>query len=98
VREIRPTEAGRGRDLVVDGRGTLRNIDWSADGKGLLVTAADSAESISLLHVALDGQVSVLLEHTNSSIIAAIPSPDGHALAIDEFSFGPTTVWILDNL
>jgi DNA-binding winged helix-turn-helix (wHTH) protein/Tol biopolymer transport system component len=95
--EFRSVETGEVRDLAIQGHGSLRNIDWSADGKSLLVTAADAAGEISLLNVALDGRVSVLLEHSGSDIIAAIPAPDGHTLAIDEFHAGPTIVWAVDG-
>ena len=35
-----------------------------------------------------------LLEHTGSEIIAAIPSPDGRSIAVDEFYMRPTTIWM----
>ncbi len=93
VIQLRSTVTGQAKYLGVTGRGALMNIDWAADGKTLLVTVADAARKLSLLRVGLDGHVSVLLDHTDSEIIAAIPSPDGRSLAIDEFHLGPTTIW-----
>jgi hypothetical protein len=91
--QLRSTETGEVRDLIIQGHAALGNVDWSADGKSLLITATDSTGAMSLLNVTLDGRVTVLLDHTSSSIIAAIPALDGRSLAIDEFHAGPTTVW-----
>jgi hypothetical protein len=69
------------------------NVNWAADGKLLFVTIADEARKLSLLRVRLDEHVTVLLENTDSDIIAGIPSPDSHSLAIGKFHLGPTTIW-----
>jgi DNA-binding winged helix-turn-helix (wHTH) protein/Tol biopolymer transport system component len=86
--------SGQRNKLKVTGRGSFMNVDWAADGKTLLLTAADAARRISLLRVSLDGHVTVLLEHADSLIAAAVPSPDGRSLAIGEYHLGPTTIWI----
>jgi DNA-binding winged helix-turn-helix (wHTH) protein/Tol biopolymer transport system component len=91
--QLLSSATGQRRNLTLAGRGSLMNVDWAADGKSLFVTVADAARKLSLLRVRLDGHVTVLLENTDSDIIAGIPSPDGHSLAIGEFHLGPTTIW-----
>ena len=67
--------------------------DWAADGKTLFVTFADAAHRISLVRLGLDGRANVLRESTDSVIRGAVPSPDGHSLAIGEYHLGPTSIW-----
>ena len=84
---------GERRNLTVPGHGNLSNVDWAADGKTLFVTFADAAHRISLVRLGLDGRANVLRESTDSVIRGAVPSPDGHSLAIGEYHLGPTSIW-----
>lgn len=89
--QLRSTSSSKTRDLVVKGWNGLMHIDWSADGSSLLVGWHHQQRDSALLRVTLDGKVSVLLR-SNNFIGYAVPSPDGHLLAILEVS--PTkNVW-----
>ena len=92
---LRSTSSDTSRDLVVKGWKGLMHVDWSADGKSLLVGWHNQERESALLKVTLDGKASVL--HRSSDFIGyAIPSPDGHSLAILEVS--PTkNVWQIEG-
>jgi Tol biopolymer transport system component/DNA-binding winged helix-turn-helix (wHTH) protein len=92
---LRSTSSDKSRDLVVKGWKGLMQVDWSANGKSLLVGWHNQERESALLKVTLDGKASVL--HRSSDFIGyAIPSPDGHSLAILEVS--PTkNVWQIEG-
>jgi Tol biopolymer transport system component len=82
---LRSTSSDKSRDLVVKGWKGLMHVDWSANGKSLLVGWHNQERESALLKVTLDGKASVL--YRSSDFIGyAIPSPDGHSLAILEVS------------
>ncbi len=78
------------------GRTGLRALDWAADGKSLLVTSIDPAGKTALFTVTLGGSTYLLLEDDKNQIGWAVPSPDGHFVAIEEAS-GTSNVWSLEN-
>ena len=71
-------------------------LDWSSGGKSLFVSWHNFERDSALLNVALDGKASVLLKSSNPEIWAAIPSPNGHLLALAEAG-GPKNVWQIEN-
>ena len=94
--QLRSTSTGETRELVVSGWSGFENIDWSADGKSLRVLSLSRAGETTLLNVTLDGSVSILTGGSNPRIGVAIPSSDGHFLAIHEET-GTSNVWLVDN-
>ena len=94
--QLRSTSTGETRELVVSGWSGFDSIDWSADGKSLHVISRNRAGETTLLDVRLDGSASILLSGSNPRIGAAIPSPDGRFLAINEAT-GTSNVWLVDN-
>ena len=95
--QLRSTSTGETRELVVSGWSGFENIDWSADGKSLRVLSLSRAGETTLLNVTLDGSVSILTGGSNPRIGAAIPSSDGHFLAIHEET-GTSNVWLVENI
>ncbi len=93
--QLRSTSTGKARDLVVKGWKGLMGGDWSADGRSLLVSWHNFERDSALLNVTLDGRASVLLSSSND-IWAAIPSPNGQLLAINEAG-GAKNVWQIEN-
>ena len=96
VIRLRSISTGATHNLAVKGRTGLRSADWSADGKSLLVSSIDLAGKTALLTVTLGGSSYLLLEDDKNQIAWAIPSPDGHLVAIDEAS-GTSNAWSLEN-
>ena len=94
--QLRSTSTGETRDLVVKGWIGLMSADWSSDGRSQLVSWHNKPWESALLNVTLDGRASVLLRSNNSDIWGAVPSPDGHLLAICESS-GTQNVWLIKN-
>jgi Tol biopolymer transport system component len=94
--QLRPTSAGKPRDVVVKGWKGISSIDWSADGKSLLVAWHNNNWESALLNVTLDGSASVLLKLRGTEVWYAIPSPDGRFVAISETT-DPWNVWQIEN-
>jgi len=69
-------------------------MDWAADGKGLFFTADIQPSGRSLLYVNLQGDARILIKRSN--IHWAIPSPDGHYLALNTFSTA-RNVWFVED-
>jgi DNA-binding winged helix-turn-helix (wHTH) protein/Tol biopolymer transport system component len=77
---------GKEQDIPVSSLPLIMGMDWAADSKSLWITGylgrgAWGARS-ALLNVDLTGRATVVLEGLNLELWAAIPSPDGHRLAI----------------
>jgi len=81
------------RDVVVKGRSGFKSFDWSPDGKTMFVAASNSGDTASLLEIDSQGNARELLQ---GQIDWAIPSPDGHYLAVNE-AVGTNNVWMLEN-
>ncbi|HXZ80250.1 MAG TPA: hypothetical protein VEG30_09995, partial [Terriglobales bacterium] len=107
--QIHSLASGETHDVTVKGWSGLWCVDWAADGNSLYVTTAKSTYApvattglrslypqSSLLRVALDGSASLLREGESGQIMYAIPSPDGHLLAIRE-DVAATNVWAIEN-
>ena len=92
---LRSTFTGETHELALKGWDELQSIVWSADGKTLFATWQHQSDT-ALLNVALDGTVSVLLRLSNLQILGAVPSPDGHSLAIAVASTA-RNVWQIEN-
>jgi len=93
---LRSTATGKTRELAVKGWTGLVNADWSADGKSLLAPWQSYEGENALLNITLDGKASVLLKSRNQEVEWAVPSPDGHLLAINEFT-SSSNVWAVEN-
>jgi DNA-binding winged helix-turn-helix (wHTH) protein/Tol biopolymer transport system component len=92
---LRSTITGQTQELKVKGWDELDSLEWAVDGKSLFVTWSRGSET-ALLNVRLDGSVSVLLQAANLGILGAIPSPDGHSVAIAANGTS-RNVWQIDN-
>jgi len=93
---LRSTSTGETHHILVRGWDGLMGLDWSSGGKSLFVSWHNFERDSALLNVALDGKASVLLKSSNPEIWAAIPSPNGHLLALAEAG-GPKNVWQIEN-
>ena len=87
------------RLITVKGWRSLETVDWAVDSKGLFTSDAKEKNSV-LLYVDLQGNANVLWEQPGeqegNNDIYAIPSSDGHHLAM----FGWTrnsNMWMLEN-
>jgi Tol biopolymer transport system component/DNA-binding winged helix-turn-helix (wHTH) protein len=95
---------GSKRTIPVPGWAGIRNVDWSADGKSLWTPAFHKKdgwrftglESFAFLNIDLNGRVTAMLEKGNVSFYWAIPSPDGHHLALAAATHS-SNVWLLQN-
>jgi Tol biopolymer transport system component len=91
-----PVRGGPSRDLFVnEGYGLDWGPDWSPDGKGFYVSSS-SPRGATLLYVDLEGHATPLWQQKGSYRSWAVPSPDGHHLAI----LGSTVdsnVWMIEN-
>jgi serine/threonine protein kinase len=98
------------RSLAITGRKSLQSVNWTADGKGFLVSSAANGGS-ALLRVDLRGNANILWEQKGSiapwnvplshrlggpSAPWAVPSPDGHHLAIYRWELS-ANMWMLEN-
>ncbi len=92
---LRSSLTGKMHELTVRGWDEFHSIVWSADGRMLLVGWHHGSDT-ALLKVALDGTASVLLHSSDPQILGAIPSPDGHSLAIAGTSTS-RNVWQIEN-
>jgi len=93
VIQLWSVSSGEKRELSVAGWPKLETVDWAADGKSMFVATGVSGGKSSLLNVYLDGRVKVLRNENNQLVHWAVPSPDGHRLAIMESSFY-SNVWV----
>lgn len=82
------------RKLVVKGWSGLQALDWTSDGKGLFTSSRTSG--VVLLHTDLHGNAHVLWEPKGDSMIWAIPSPDGHHVAMPGFAFS-SNIWSMQD-
>jgi eukaryotic-like serine/threonine-protein kinase len=73
------------------------NLAWAADGNRLLAAAQSNSIGYFVAVIELDGKTRILFDRgRNQWIGAAIPSPDGHHLAIGQRTF-ETNAWLLEN-
>jgi DNA-binding winged helix-turn-helix (wHTH) protein/Tol biopolymer transport system component len=82
------------RKITVKGWDGLEGLDWTADGKGLF-TSSLATRSV-LLHTDLQGNAQVLWEPKGASMTWAVPSPDGHHVAMPGFAFS-SNIWTMQD-
>jgi DNA-binding winged helix-turn-helix (wHTH) protein/Tol biopolymer transport system component len=78
------------RKFIVKGWSGLQALDWASDGKGLFTSSRMSG--VVLLHTDLQGNAHVLWEPKGDSMIWAVPSPDGHRVAMPGFALS-SNIW-----
>ena len=95
------------REIVGKGWRDLQTVDWAADGTGLFVSSVTERGS-ALLHMDLKGNEQLLwstngtIEPSTTTFVGgpltpwAIPSPDGHHLAICEWNLS-ANIWMMEN-
>jgi len=91
---------GTQRYIPVPSVGLIEGMDWAADSKSVWVSAymgrgAWGTRS-GVLSVDLTGRARVVFEGLNLGISWAIPSPDGHHLALLEITQS-SNMWLLEN-
>jgi hypothetical protein len=94
--QLRSMSSGKTRLLRVKGWPRIETVDWAYDAKNLFVVTSASAGKSSLLKVTLDGHAKKLREIEDHIIHWAIPSPNGHLLAIYE-SVSVSNAWALES-
>lgn len=82
-------------DVVVRNRQGFLKLAWAPDGQGLFV-ASFRTNAYAILYVDLQGGAYPLWEHEGPLVSWALPSPDGHRLAIMAFSLD-SNAWMLEN-
>ncbi len=103
--------AGRApQDIAVKGWKSFQSVNWAADGKGLLASSATQAGS-ALLHMDLQGKTRILWTQKGSiepwlgheglwlggpPAPWAVPSPDGHLLAIYQWILSGN-IWMIED-
>jgi hypothetical protein len=89
---------GSRRDIVVKGWPVLNGVDWAASGNQLLMGSFTQHGTTALIESDLDGNAHSLLEgDSHLQFMWAIPSPDGHHVALDVV-VGENNVWVVENL
>jgi len=84
------------QQVRLKGWSNLSEFTWAADGNGLFVTAR-IRNGQEVLHVDLQDHVHALWESTGGSgETSAIPSPDGHHLAIQSWTTS-SNVWMMED-
>ncbi len=77
----------------------IQSLDWSANGKGLYFGSA-TPRGLSLVYVDLKGNARPLWQYKGAGFsgygIWAIPSPDGHYLALRNEVVN-SNVWMLEG-
>jgi eukaryotic-like serine/threonine-protein kinase len=109
VIHILPLGHGESQEIVVKGWNSLLSLNWAADGKGIFASSQTKKGSV-LLRLDLKGNAYVLWEQSGSiapwnrpfgdksgpSAPWAVPSPDGHHLAIYDWKLS-ANMWMMEN-
>jgi Tol biopolymer transport system component/DNA-binding winged helix-turn-helix (wHTH) protein len=95
---------GSERTIPVLGWPGVKGVDWAADGNSLWAGAItrnsssfEGPDTCPLLRIDLDGKIRSLIEKGDVCFWAAIPSPDGHRLALEGAKPDSSNVWLLEN-
>jgi len=103
IRIILSISHDSGRTMPLLGWTEVGGMDWAPDGKSLWVSACTRHSSpwgapatCTLINVDLDGQIIPLLEDRDVRLFAAIPSPDGHRLALVGEAADNANVWLVE--
>ena len=91
---------GAARDIPVPEAGLIFGMNWAADSNSIWLGAfmgrgAWGTRS-GILNVDLTGKTRVLLKGSNPELLYAVPSPDGHRLAVGADS-RTSNIWLLEN-
>jgi len=107
---ILPLDGQAPQHIEVKGWNNLQSVSWMADGKGFFTSSLTPGSS-TLLHVDFQGNAHVLWEQKGSISPAgrpwdqplggpsapwAVPSPDGHHVAIYSWSLS-SNMWVMEN-
>jgi Tol biopolymer transport system component len=90
-----PVNGGQDRWLTISGWPGLASLDWAADSKGLWATSVGEEEN-ALLHIDLQGHAVPIWRPRKMNVGWAIPSRDGHSLAL-LVSSGSANVWMAES-
>jgi Tol biopolymer transport system component/DNA-binding winged helix-turn-helix (wHTH) protein len=91
------TTNGSTKSIVVKGPGGILALDWAPDGRSLWASSSTASGAETLVNIGLAGEMRPMLEDTDKDVGWAIPSPDGHHLALWEAS-GSANAWSLQGL
>jgi Tol biopolymer transport system component len=104
---ILPLNGKAQQEIVVKGWSNLFSVNWASNGKDFFSSSQTQRGSV-LLRVDLNGNASILWEQNGSiapwnrpfpgeiSTMWAIPSPNGHHLAIYSWSLS-ANMWMMEN-
>ena len=81
------------RKFTIKGWNGLEGLNWTSDGKGLFTSSRSSGAV--LLHTDLQGNARVLWEPKGNAIWA-VPSPDGHHVAMPGFALS-SNIWSMQD-
>lgn len=90
-------KTGARRNVIVKDWPVIRSPYWSADSRSVLMTSFSPGGNSVVLEVDLNGNARVLLENPpNAQVYWAIPSPDGHYVALNVIT-GEDNVWMVED-
>jgi len=90
------TTKGPTKSLAVKGQGGILALDWAADGRSIWASTSAATGAEMLANIDLRGEMRPMLEDADKDVGWAIPSPDGHRVALWEAS-GSANVWSLQG-
>jgi len=94
--QILPLDGRPPQEITVKGWDTLTTVSWAADGQGLFASSfADRGDPV-VLSVNLQGGARLLWEHRGGIDTYAVPSPDGHHLAMRAWNV-EGNLWMMEN-
>lgn len=88
------TTNGSTKSVVVKGQGGILTLDWGADGRSLWASSSTATGAEMLVNIGLRGEARAMLEDPDKDVGWAIPSPDGHRVAVWEAT-GSANAWSL---
>jgi hypothetical protein len=90
------TTNGSTKSVVVKGQGGILTLDWGADGRSLWASSSTATGAEMLVNIGLRGEARPMLEDPDKDVGWAIPSPDGHRVAVWEAT-GSANAWSSHN-
>jgi Tol biopolymer transport system component len=90
------TTKGPTKSLVVKGQFGILALDWAADGRSWWASSSMATGAEMLVNIDLRGEIRPMLEDVDKDVGWAIPSPDGHRVALWEAS-GSANAWSLQG-
>ena len=92
---LRSTRGQPPQEIAVKGWSSLENVDWTTDGQALFISSP-VRRGHALLRVDLTGAAQVLWEQEQNLEIYAVPSPDGHHVAMLGWSLN-SNIWMIER-